>query len=286
MPLHDIAPTVVSHVLIRSENILGVFLIAARGGGGRGGCVSPLQSVIHFAQVPSMNLDEFQRLAVARRAVRGFKTDPLPEGMLERLLDAARWAPSGYNLQPTHFLTVTDAALKAPLRVACMDQKQIEQAPATVIFVGDRRVATNNFKHMIAHEEQAGSLHPKYREALEKYVALAFHTGPAGLGWLWKATLPAVMRVGTPMPELPAIHRRYWLAKQVSLSAMVFMLAATAAGLGTCPMEGFDETRVKRLLKIPSHMVVVMVVPVGYSADGPQSRTRLPLEKHIHRNGW
>ena len=34
-------------------------------------------------------------------------------------------------------------------------------------------------------------------------------------------------------------------------AAMVFMLAAHAEGLGTCPMEGFDESRVKRLLRLP-----------------------------------
>jgi len=37
------------------------------------------------------------------------------------------------------------------------------------------------------------------------------------------------------------VHRRYWLAKQAGLSAMSFMLAATAAGLATCPMEGFSD---------------------------------------------
>ena len=233
-----------------------------------------------------MDLDAFHRLALARRAVRNFKADPLPEGVLDRLLDCARWAPSGYNLQPTHFVTVTDAGMKGRLRVACMDQKQIEEAPATVMFLGDRRVATNNFAKMLEHEEEAGNLHPKYRASLEKFVPLAFHTGPAGLGWLWKSTLLPVRRLGAPTPELPAIHRRYWLAKQVSLSAMSFMLAATAAGLGTCPMEGFDESRVKKLLGIPRHMIVVMVVPVGYSADGPQARTRLGLEKLVHRGKW
>jgi nitroreductase len=233
-----------------------------------------------------MNLDAFEQLARARRAVRSFKSDALPEGLLERVLDATRWAPSGYNLQPTHFVTVTDPSLKAELRKACMDQKQIEQAPATVVFLGDRRVALNHFRLMLQHEEEAGALHPKHKQALEKYVPLAFHTGPAGLGWLCKGALLPMIRLATPTPELPAIHRRYWLAKQVSLSAMVFMLAAAAAGLGTCPMEGFDEGRVKRLLRIPAHLVVVLVVPVGFSADGEQKRTRLPLEKLIHRNGW
>lgn len=233
-----------------------------------------------------MNSLAFEQLVRARRAVRNFKSDPLPDGMLERLLDDARWAPSGYNLQPTHFVTVTDPALKSALRIACMDQRQIEQAPATVLFLGDRCVADNNFEAMLEHEEEAGILHPKYKENLQKYVPLAFHTGPVGLGWLWKATLPPMRRIGLPTPELPAIHRRYWLAKQVSLSAMVFMLSASAAGLGTCPMEGFDESRVKKLLKIPSHMVVVMVIPVGYSADGPLKRTRIPLDKITHKNGW
>jgi nitroreductase len=233
-----------------------------------------------------MELEAFDKLARARRAVRSFKTDPLPDGLLDRLLDTARWSPSGYNLQPTHFVTVTDPALKKPLRKVCMNQRQIEEAPATVLFLGDRQVHVSHFRAMLSHEEEAGAMHPKHKASLEKFVPLAFHTGPAGLGWLWKATLPAVRRLAAPTPELPAVHRRYWLAKQVSLSAMVFMLAAAAAGLGTCPMEGFDEGRAKRLLRIPSHLVLVMVVPVGFSADGPQKRTRMPLEKLVHRNGW
>ena len=122
-----------------------------------------------------------------------------------------------------------------------MDQKQIEQAPATVLFLGDRRVALTHFQLMLQHEEEAEAIHPKYKATLEKYVPLAFHTGPAGFGWLWKGTLVPMRRLAAPTPELPAIHRRYWLAKQVSLSAMVFMLAAAAAGLGTCPMEGLTR---------------------------------------------
>jgi nitroreductase len=155
-----------------------------------------------------------------------------------------------------------------------------------VVFCGDRRVVANNFLKMMEHEAEAGALHPKYKASLEKFVPLAFDTGPAGIGWLWKATLPSLRRVAIPTPELPAVHRRYWLAKQVSLSAMVFMLAATAAGLGTCPMEGFDEVRVRKILRIPAYMVVVVVIPVGYSADGATKRSRMPLEGFVHEDGW
>jgi len=54
------------------------------------------------------------------------------------------------------------------------------------------------------------------------------------------------------------------LAKQVSLAAMNFMLAAASGGLGTCPMEGFDESRVKKILGIGREKVVVLMMPVGY----------------------
>lgn len=234
----------------------------------------------------SSPLDNFEHIARTRRAVRKFLPDPLPPGILDRLLDAARWAPSGYNLQPAHFIVVEDAEQKKKLRAACMDQKQITEAPASVVFVGDRDVLQNNFHAMMEHEEKAGAMNEGYKKALHKFVPLAFGTGPVGIGWMWKATLPPLLRLGMATPELPAVYRRYWVAKQVMLSAMNFMLAATAAGLGTCPMEGFDEGRVKKALGIPRKMVVVLVVPVGTPAPGSNKKSRLPLERHVHRDGW
>ena len=58
------------------------------------------------------DLESFETLVRSRRATRRFKRDPIPDGLLARVLDTARWAPSGYNLQPTHFVVVTDPALK------------------------------------------------------------------------------------------------------------------------------------------------------------------------------
>ena len=79
---------------------------------------------------------------------------------------------------------------------------------------------------------------------------------------------------------------RNWLTKQVMLAAMNFMLAASAAGLGTVPMEGFDESRVKALLGIPARHVVPVLVPVGVAADGELRKSRLPLDEMVHRNRW
>ncbi|HYF50472.1 MAG TPA: nitroreductase family protein [Planctomycetota bacterium] len=233
-----------------------------------------------------ITLDDFEQLAKTRRTTRHFKPDPLPNGIVERLLDCARWAPSGYNLQPTHFTVVDDPALKQRLVAACMNQKQVAEAPTVVVFSGDRDVARNNMDVFLKSDREAGAIDEKYEQLLRKVIPLAFNRGPLGIGYLWKSTLPPLARFAIPVPSIPAVARDYWLAKQVALSAMNFMLAAAAAGLATVPMEGFDESRVRRVLKMPRSQHVVVVVPVGYAAIGTLKKTRLPLERMLHRNAW
>lgn len=233
-----------------------------------------------------MNLEQFDALARSRRSMRRFRPDPVDPALLERLLDIAHWAPSGYNLQPTHFVLVTDARRKQALHRACLNQRQVIEAPATVVFTGDRRVVEHNFAQVLAAERQAGAINADYEKTMHRFVTLAFGTGPVGLGWLWKATLAPLLGWVSPVPEIPAVRRSRWLAKQVSLTAMQFMLAAEAAGLATVPMEGFSQRGVRRALGIPRWHEVVLVVPVGYAASVGLKKTRLPLARMLHRDGW
>lgn len=231
------------------------------------------------------NLKLFHTWARERRSVRQFQPTPLPEGLLEDLLDCARWAPSGYNLQPAHFIVVDDPAVKEPLMEACMDQKQILEAPVTVVFCGDAKVHRHHFDRMIAMEKEAGSMSAAYEEKMRKIIPLAFRKDP--VNWLWKALLPPLLRPFTRIPQLPAVHTRVWLGKQVALTVMNFLMAAHAAGLATVPMEGFDERRVRRALGLPGHIVPIIAVTVGYDAtDGTRRKTRLPLAETLHRNSW
>jgi nitroreductase len=233
-----------------------------------------------------MTLDQFESLVRRRRSVRNFKPDPIAPELLDRLIASAQWAPSGYNLQPTHFVLVTDPRVKTRLRAACMDQRQVEEAPAIIVLVGDRRVVDHQFTEIVAMEKSAGTINDEYERLLRKFVPLAFGHGPLGLGWLAKAIAPPLTTWLTPTPSIPAVHKRFWLTKQVLLSAMVLMLAATAAGLATVPMEGFDERRVKRVLGIGRGYIVPLVLPVGYAADGKRAKTRLPIERFVHRDRW
>lgn len=233
-----------------------------------------------------MSLDTFEQLVQSRRAVRHFKPDPIPEDLLRRLLDLARWAPSGYNLQPTHITAVTDGALRPALRKACLDQAQIEEAPVTLVFSGDRKVYEHNLEKVLASDRAIDAIDEEYERKMRSLITLAFDQGPVGLGWLWKALLTPIARIFMPIPDIPAVNKRYWLAKQTALQAMVVMLAAQSAGLSSVPMEGFDESRVRRVLHIPSNHLVTLVMPVGYSASGPLKKSRLPFADTIHFNRW
>ncbi|MCL6450364.1 MAG: nitroreductase family protein [Acetobacteraceae bacterium] len=49
---------------------------------------------------------DFYEAVHARRSVRAFRPDPVPDDVMDRLLDAARWAPTGGNMQPWEFWVV------------------------------------------------------------------------------------------------------------------------------------------------------------------------------------
>ena len=59
-----------------------------------------------------MNYDSFLELVRNRRSIRRFKPDPIPDEYIKKIIEAARWAPSGYNTQPWDFVVIKDKKLK------------------------------------------------------------------------------------------------------------------------------------------------------------------------------
>lgn len=234
----------------------------------------------------TQGLQTFLDLTRTRRSVRDFLPDPVPTEVIDQLLEAARWSPSGYNLQPVHFVVVTDPDKRQALRKASMNQRQVSEAPAVVVFVADRHVAKRHTERVLAMEVETGAADETYRALMRKFIGLAFATGPVGLNWVWKALLAPPMRLFVSIPALPAVHRRYWLGKQVGLSAMNLLLAAHAAGLAGCPMEGFDSRRVAKVLNLPRGLEPMLIVPLGYPARTDLKKTRLPLAELVHRDQW
>jgi nitroreductase len=59
-----------------------------------------------------MDYNSFLELAKKRRTIRRFKPDPIPDEYVDKIIEAARWAPSGFNLQPWEFVVIKKKELR------------------------------------------------------------------------------------------------------------------------------------------------------------------------------
>ena len=84
---------------------------------------------------------EFHELAGTRKSVRGYDPSrPVPQALLERILDAGRLAPSAKNLQPWKFLVVRSPEMLDAVR-PCYPRDWFSQAPVILVVKGDRNAA-------------------------------------------------------------------------------------------------------------------------------------------------
>jgi len=68
-----------------------------------------------------------------RYACRNYASKPIEKEKLERIIEAARLAPSAKNLQDWRFVIVTDEKLRKDVAVACNEQNFIASAPAVIV---------------------------------------------------------------------------------------------------------------------------------------------------------
>jgi nitroreductase len=72
----------------------------------------------------------------ARRSVRSYKSEPIPEEKIRKVMEAARLAPSGKNLQPWKFILVKDEETRRKLAEASRQQLFMAGAPLIVVACG------------------------------------------------------------------------------------------------------------------------------------------------------
>jgi nitroreductase len=109
-----------------------------------------------------------------RRSIRAFKDKKIDESTLNKVLEAARLAPSAGNNQSWKFLVVKDQETRKKLAVAARGQKQVEQAP--VVIVG------------ISTEPEGKMPNGQFRGPIDLSVAFSFIMLEAielGLGTCW-----------------------------------------------------------------------------------------------------
>jgi nitroreductase len=200
-----------------------------------------------------------------RRSVRKYLQEPVPREILDRALAAALLAPNSSNLQPWEIIHVASPEKKAALITACFNQSSAATAAELLVFVARTDTWRRNRSLILEELAQRGSIPQHQRDYYTKIVPLMYFHGWLDLLGLLKKITFSLVGFFRPVPRGPFSKKevKATLAKTVALACENFMLAMTAQGYSTCPMEGFDECRVKKILRLESESSIVMVISVG-----------------------
>ncbi|MCY0387016.1 nitroreductase [Robbsia sp. Bb-Pol-6] len=206
---------------------------------------------------------------LARRSIRRFLDRPLPDGLLEHLLDVARRAPSGANLQPGEFIRVvgaTRARLGAALRDAHRDGRQESE---------DYRYFPEPMPHALRRRQVAAAqaLYGALGIAREDRAARARH---------FERNFDFF---DAPVALLVTIDARLGAGGYMDLGMLLhaLMLAASAAGLGSCAIGALAHypRLIRAQLGLPESRHLVCGLALGYAdPDAPDNAcrtTRVPV---------
>ena len=223
-----------------------------------------------------------------RRAVRAFEPVVIPAALRERMLDAARAAPSSFNMQPYRFYWVESPERKEAAAKLCLDQSPAQTASALVVAVADLSSWQSTAQGQLEWMRRAGSSEKKVREyeTKAKFTKFFFMQGWFGILGALKWAIFRMVHLWRAM-GMPPVSRQglfKWATKSTSLACENLMIAAEALGLNTCPMEGFDGRRFSKFLGLsPRVHEIVMVIAVGKKAAGhtEQPQWRRPRDATV-----
>jgi len=191
-----------------------------------------------------------------RRSVRNFKPDPLPTKVLKHLVEAARLAPSGSNVQPWRFLVVTDSQERKQLRALAANQRFIEEAPAVFVCCAD------------LDAYQPGSTRRKGQEVILN-------------GYVPEADVYANSSAPDPAQDLRV--RVQAAVLNVAIAVEHIVLAAASQGLGSCWVGALDGKGIRNMFRLPRNILVIALLPVGMPARVSPPRPRMEQEEILLR---
>ena len=217
---------------------------------------------------PNFSFD-FRQLVEERRSVRVFdQKEPFDHEIVKKCLETATLAPNSSNMQLWEFYRVPEiSSLKKKLDKLCMGQKAASTARELVIVVTRRDLWKSRAKANEAYIRECykDADHKKLKRALSYYTNLVPKLYRKFPFWsLIKQGIALTVGLSRPMiRQVSDADVRVSVHKSAALAAMTFMYAMKAEGYDTCPMEGFDSKRVKKLLDLPSGAEINMIIGCG-----------------------
>lgn len=236
-----------------------------------------------------------QEALTFRRAVRQYDPErPVDPALIRESLQLAQLAPTSSNLQLWEAYHITRPELKAKIAEASFGQQTVATADQLVVFVVREDLAGDHARKVLAFElgnveryspEERWAHRKQRQQSYYGRVMPFLHARFLGLAGLLREGMSRLVGLFRPMPRhLLESDVETVAHKSCALVAQTFMLALAERAVDTCPVEGFDEYRVRRLLGLPSGARVSLIVSCGYRTEQGVwgERFRLPFEEVYH----
>jgi nitroreductase len=195
---------------------------------------------------------EFRDVVLKRRMVRNFDDKSIDPGLIERILDLSRHAPSAGFTQGQSFIVVTDPEKRKEIARTCEEDEYVKRGFAPFI---------SRAPVLLVPCTSEAAYHRRYREADK------VNEDGSEIHW--------------PVP--------YWFM-DIGCAVMIALLAAIDEGLVAAFAGSKDLDRLRALLDIPAEVTPVGVIALGYRAPDVPSpslkRGRKADTEYIHRERW
>jgi len=203
------------------------------------------------------------KVILDRRSIREFSADPVADEDLDKILEAARQAPSGENAQPWRFIIVKDEGTRKKL--------------GAIAGGGSGRRFTAEFVTKKMQERFANLEDEAKKKA-------AFQKLTSGQVSAFMADAPVnIVIVG---------KKDVWdMPYDTSAAIENILLMITALGLGACwviapCIDIRDEERIKAILGIPEEYKAVSILSVGHPTRPHRPRPRIPIKDLVFSEKW
>lgn len=188
-----------------------------------------------------------------RSSVRKYtKGVPIPGATLKQIIEGAATAPSSWNLQHWKFLIIEDQENKNQLYPIANHQRQVVDASAVVIVLGDLE-ANKNAEKVYQEAVHSGYMTEEAKDKLINNINSVYQH---------------VENIG--------VHEAI---RNASFAAMQLMIAAKANGVDSCPIGGYNAVSLRKEFNIPDRYIPVLMISLGYSEEPAHQTSRFPLDE-------
>jgi nitroreductase len=237
----------------------------------------------------------FEEILNHRRSIRHYKNTPIDIEKVKHCIELATLAPNSSNMQLWEFYQIVDPIVLKKLSIACLNQESATTAQQMVVFVTRKDLYRSRARKMMELEtKNVTSNSPKLKQVkriktwklyYSKIMPLLYSSFFGILGLLRKMVVTIIGLFRPIVLQVSENDMRVVVHKSCALAAQTFMLAMANERYDTCPMEGFDSRRVKRILNLPHGAEINMIISCGLRDENGVwgDRMRIPFNEVYHK---